>query len=346
MTPVALCTLECLEALRDRSADVAARRERRHRIIATALPVVPLLAWYAFHFHRTGFVFGNPEFLRYNATAILSLYRVALSLWHRLLHLTVHMNMFVATLSTAAALLMPVLPARQTKWPGRAAGVAIAVVLGSNLVAFSVLGGALLTRYLLPLYPLYLLLCVAEWRRRARVWWAIAALTAAAFLAAIVINPPYAFAHEDNLTYRDMILLHQAAIQRIAQHFPGATVLTAWPADTELEHPDLGYTRTPIAAIAIANFSTGEVLKAAAHPGTFDTALLFSTKWAPPSGSVDFGRANQPADTRFFDFHRDLEPAEAAALLHGTIVWEAHRRGEWVAILRFPRARNASLRRP
>ena len=35
-------------------------------------PVLPLAAWYAYHFHATGFVFGNPEFLRYNATANLS----------------------------------------------------------------------------------------------------------------------------------------------------------------------------------------------------------------------------------------------------------------------------------
>jgi hypothetical protein len=197
------------------------------------------------------------------------------------------------------------------------------------------------------MYPLVLLLCVAEWQRRLRPWYALAALSAAAFLAGIWINPPYAFAPEDNLTYRDMIVLHQRAIATIAQRWPQATVLTAWPAFSELERPELGYTAHPIKAVAIQNFSLAEIEKAAADPGAYDTALLFSTKWAPPPGAVDLSRLNQPgrpnSDARYFDFHEDLRPAEAAALLHGELVWQAHIRGEWVAILRFPRIENAAL---
>ena len=40
------------------------------------------------------------------------------------------------------------------------------VIIAANVLLFSVLGGALLTRYLLPLYPLVLLLCVNTFRRR------------------------------------------------------------------------------------------------------------------------------------------------------------------------------------
>jgi hypothetical protein len=220
---------------------------------------------------------------------------------------------------------------------------AIAVILLANWIAFSVLGGALLTRYLLPMYPLVLLVCVAEWQRALRGWGWLAALSAVAFLAGIWVNPPYAFAPEDNLTYRDMIVLHQRAIGMIAQKWPQATVLTAWPANSELERPELGYTKAPIRAVAIQNFSMEQVEKAAGDPGAYDTALLFSTKWAPPPGRVDLGRRNQPADARYFDFHEDLRPAEAAAILHGELVWQASIRGEWVAILRFPRIVDAGL---
>ena len=174
---------------------------------------------------------------------------------------------------------------------------AITVVLGANWIAFSILGGALLTRYLLPMYPLILLVCVATWRRHLHRWWLIAALSAAAFLAGIWINPPYAFAPEDNLTYRDMVVLHQRAISLIAQKWPKATVLTAWPANSELERPELGYTKQPIKAFAIQNFSMAEMEKAASDPGDYDTALIFSTKWAPPAGRVDLSRHNQAADT-------------------------------------------------
>ena len=83
--------------------------------------------------------------------------------------------------------------------------------------------------------------------------------------------------------------------------------------------------------------------QAAQDPGAYDTALLFSTKWEPPTGKINLGRSNQKSDTKYFDFHHDLSPAEAAALLHGEVVWQAHRKGEWAAVLRFPRAVNASL---
>jgi 4-amino-4-deoxy-L-arabinose transferase-like glycosyltransferase len=213
----------------------------------------------------------------------------------------------------------------------------ITVVLIANWIAFSILGGALLTRYLLPMFPLVLLVCVAEWQRHVRPWGWLAALSAAAFLCGLWINPPYAFAPEDNLTYRDFVVLHQRAVALIAQNWPQATVLTVWPATSELERPELGYTKFPIKAFAIQNFSIDEIQKAAADPSDYDTALLFSTKWAPPGGVLDLTdhRASE-SDTRYFDFHEDLSPVEAAALLHGEIVWQARSHGEWVAILRFP----------
>ena len=36
------------------------------------LPLLPLALWLAYHYHRTGYVFGNPEFFRYNVEATLS----------------------------------------------------------------------------------------------------------------------------------------------------------------------------------------------------------------------------------------------------------------------------------
>src|SRR5947209_7302933 len=154
------------------------------------------------------------------------------------------MNMFVPIGCTVAALFMPRL-ADRTRLP-RAIWNPIAIILLANWIAFSVLGGALLTRYLLPMYPLILLVCVSIWQRHLRPWYLLAGLSAAAFLCGIWINPPYAFAPEDNLTYRDMIVLHQRAIAMIAKQWPQATVLTAWPANSELQRPELGYTKRPI----------------------------------------------------------------------------------------------------
>ncbi len=345
ITPIALALLEIVFAARNRNrSDGEAPRFLRLHLDWTAallIPILPLIAWYAYHRARTGFTFGNPEFLRYNATANLGPYRIVLSLWHRVLHLTTHMNLFVATGCTLAALLMPSIPGRGRL--SRAVMTALAVILAANLLEYSILGGALLTRYLLPIYPLVLLLCVIEWRIHLRHWPGLAALTAAAFLAGIWINPPYAFAPEDNLTYRDMIVLHQKAVAIIAARFPAATVLTAWPGTQELGRPELGYTTHLIPTIPIKNFSLEEMQLAAADPGAYDVAFLFSTKWEPRAGAANLGRASESTDQKYFDFHHDLRPAEAARLLHGDIVWQQFHNGEWAAVLHFPRSVNASL---
>ena len=307
--------------------------------IALAFPLLPLILWYAFHHHVTGFTFGNPEFLRYNATANLSPVRILLSLWHRLVHLFFHMDMWVPVACTLA--ILPIKPEPSKPSLSRKTLTALAFIVAANAIAFSILGGALLTRYLLPMYPLILLVCVASWRSRLKPWPALAALSAAGFLAALFLNPPYSFAPEDNLTYRDFITLHQRAIRLIDHDFPYATVLTAWPATTELEHPDLGYTNRPIRITPINNFSLAEIQKAAQDPGSFDTALIFSTKWVPPGNRLT--RRTEQSDSKYFDFHRDLSPEEIAQMLHGQVVWQAQSHGEWAAILRFPRSNEARL---
>ena len=73
ITPVALAIWETFLYLRDRNL-----RSHLGWIAALLAPILPLAAWYAYHYHRTGFVFGNPEFLRYNATANLDAHRIAL----------------------------------------------------------------------------------------------------------------------------------------------------------------------------------------------------------------------------------------------------------------------------
>jgi 4-amino-4-deoxy-L-arabinose transferase-like glycosyltransferase len=341
VTPFALALWEIFLICRSRNP----RQRRFHALWIAALlsPILPLIAWYAYHRYRTGFIFGNPEFLRYNATANFGVNRLLLALWHRLLHLTTHMNMFVPVTCAIAALLIPITSSspRQTV-PRRAFG-AIAIVLIANWIVFSVLGGALLTRYLLPMYPLVLLLCIAVWRHHLKQWIWLAALSAIAFLCGIWINPPYAFAPEDNLTYRDMIVLHLQAIHLIERQYPQATVLSAWPATAEMSRPELGYARAPIRTVPLENFSFDQMQKAVADPGAYDTALIFSTKWEPPANRLNLGKPNEQADAKYFDFHHDLTPHEVAALLHGTVVWQNRRKGVWAAVLRFPRAVDAQL---
>jgi 4-amino-4-deoxy-L-arabinose transferase-like glycosyltransferase len=300
-------------------------------LAALAFPALPLFGWYLYHRAKTGFMFGNPEFLRYNATANLSPLRVLLSLRHRLVHLTIHMNLFVPVLATLAVLLLP--SAENKPFLRRSAVRLLLFLLITQWIAFSVLGGALLTRYLLPAYPLVLILCVAVWKSRVRWWPAIAALSLLGFAIGCEVNPPYPFAPEDNLAYRDMIVLHQHAIREMQRRYPGATVLTAWPVAADLQKPELGYVKTPMQTVEIQNFTAEEVAKAAANAGAYDTALVFSTKYDPPPGGLSLGSDR----SGFYDNYRDLRPAEIARALGGTVVWQEERKGQWAAVLAFPR---------
>ena len=221
--------------------------------------ILPLAGWYAYHYAKTGFLFGNPDILRYNAEATLTPLRILAAFGHRILHLTAHMNLFVPVLMAFAALLLTPRPDAEGQRPRhRLPGLVllrILLLLLANALLFSVLGGALLTRYLLPMYPLVLLVAVTAFYRRVPYWHGLALLSAAAFLAGLFINPPYGFAPEDNLAYAHVVRMHQAGIAQLTKLYPGATVLTAWPVTDELTKPELGYVKQPWDVCAIDDFS-------------------------------------------------------------------------------------------
>ena len=345
VTPIAISLWEIYLALRAPDQD---RRGHLRTALLLLLPPATLVGWYAYFRHRTGFIFGNPEFLHYNATSTLTPLRILLALVHRILQLTAHMNMFVPVLCMLGAMLL--LPLAEPDGHPRpriapANQAILYIVMAANILFFSVLGGALLTRYLLPLYPLVLLLCVSTFYRRVPYWWGLVALTAAAFVIGLFVNPPYKFAPEDNLNYADVIRLHQQGIRQIVTRFPGATVLTAWPGTDELTKPELGYVKKPLPVVAIPNFSLPEIQKAAASAQDFSVGFTFSTKYDPPRQWLNLGARNEAFDARFFDFHRDLEPNAIAHLLQGKIVWWEERQGEWAAVLHFNRPQVASLQR-
>jgi 4-amino-4-deoxy-L-arabinose transferase-like glycosyltransferase len=365
LQPATLAALELYLYLRTRTSNKAVARAHLRWLAALTFPLLPLIAWYAYHHAVTGFTFGNPEYLRYNATANLTLGHVFTSLRYRFLHLFWQRNIWLPILLALACLLLPrrnTTPTPKTCHPESSAKdplfelanplpptpysllptPCITLLILSNWLAFSILGGALLTRYLLPIYPLILLVCFATWRKRTRLWPLLTALTAIAFISALWLNPPTSFAPEDNLTYRDMIVVHQQAIDYVATHYPDATVLTAWPVAADLYNPFLGYVTTPIRATSIEDFTLPEIQKAAQRPGDYDTAIVFTTHFTTPSFRHWLLTHPTTRQGREFAATRDLTPQEIARLLHGTVIAQWDRHGEWSAVLRFPRSYDAS----
>jgi 4-amino-4-deoxy-L-arabinose transferase-like glycosyltransferase len=311
--------------------------------------VLPLASWYGWHYLKTGFLFGNPEFLRYNAQANIDPLRILAAFGHRILHLTAHMNLFVPVLMTVAALLLE--PRPDADGHDRAAIPApaqrrIFILLLVNALVFSVLGGALLTRYLLPMYPLVLLVAVTAFYRRVPFWPGLAALSAGAFVLGLFINPPYGFAPEDNLAYAHVVRLHEAGIAQLNRRYPGSTVLTAWPMTDELTRPELGYLKTPYEVYRLEDFTEGQIARAAAEPEMYSAALVFSTKYDPPSPLLSLGAKSEAMDERYFGLHHDLPPEAIAIELHGTLEWKKEDEGQWIALIRFNRQFEAAAKIP
>ena len=300
------------------------------------VPVLPLALWYAYHYAQTGFVFGNPEFFRYNVQATLHPLRVILALLLRVWQLLAYFGLYLLTISCLLAMrLAPIEESDGRSRPRIDVNVQTQFLAITTLyvVILSVIGGAVLARYMLPVVPLVILVCVSTIWRRVRPWKTVIAIVALAFASGLVLNPPYAFAPEDNLAYRDYIRLHQQAETFLQARFPRAHVLTAWPASDELTQPYFGYVPRPMQVVQIADFTAERLLSAADARSRFDVALVFSTKYQPPPNILDRWQSWQEWKARYFGFHRDLTPEVAASVLGGNLVYVKYQRGQWVGII-------------
>jgi hypothetical protein len=274
------------------------------------LACVPLALWFAYHRARTGYTLGNPEYFRYNVESTLNLARILDTTWRRLGHVTTHMNLWALTLAGLAAMFLK---------PRRDGGVErpridvpvqllFATLILAHVAALSVVGGAVLARYMLPVLPLVVLVWVSTLWRRVPAWPLAVALVCAAFVYRAEVNPSYGFPWEENLAYRDFVLLHRDAARFLEAERPDARILTSWPATDELRNPYYGYTTRPLKVVTADNFLRPELERAAARKAEYDVAFLYST-------------------------HGGLELEEAARLLGARVVFQQHRKGQWVAVV-------------
>ncbi len=338
LAPVALLAWELIKMWRD----IGRNPSRNSRLLALLVPLVPLILWYAYHFHRTGFVFGNPEFLRYNVQTTIHPMRILLAFGLRLWQVLGYMGMFLLTLAAILALLRP--PVRdngneRTRIALDTQFAFLAVILAYVFV-MSVIGGAELARYMLPALPLVILIFISTLRRRLRRWRAAVAMVALGFAVSLFVNPNYGFSLEDNLAYRDYIQLHQRAETFLEAGYPTARVLTAWPANDEIGHPYLGYVTRPMKVLRIEDFTIEQLSAAAQMRSDFDLALVFSTKYQPPHPWFENWAQWQQWKTEYFGYHRDLPPSAASRILDGEVIYEESRGGQWVGIVA-PRAEKA-----
>jgi hypothetical protein len=308
----------------------------RQRIVSLLIPVLPLAVWYLHHYARAGYVFGNPEFFRYNVSATLSPVRFLLALAMRLWQISGYLHLWMLTVPTLLAM-WTLRPLHDSNADRPRIGIPVQmvfyVVILAYVVTMALIGGAVLARYMLPVVPLVIILCVSTLWRRLSFWPAAVACVGLALVSAWFWNPPYGFSPEDNLAYRDYVALHEDGERFLEARYPMARVLTAWPASDEIARPWLGYTTRPMRVVRIEDFSLDQVLSAADVRSKYEVALVFSTKYEPGPKPWDRWRTWTALKSRFFGFHRDLPPAAAAQILGGHVVFSEQRQGQWIAVI-------------
>src|SRR5256885_2228600 len=184
ITPLALACWDAGLALRSR-ADRWSSRDDLWRAGLLLLSLLPVTLWFLYYHHRTGYFFGNPEYFRYNVGSTLTPVRVFLSFVRRIWQLLGYMGMLLLTLFASYAMSLPALKddGVERQRISLAAQYRMGVVILAHMIVFSLLGGAVLARYLLPAASLLILIWVSTLRRRLS-WW-IAAVGVALLVIAV-----------------------------------------------------------------------------------------------------------------------------------------------------------------
>ncbi|HET7105457.1 MAG TPA: glycosyltransferase family 39 protein [Candidatus Acidoferrum sp.] len=331
IAPCAVLAVDLILALLDRKQSIGASiRSELRKAIPLLLPFLALVAWFAWLHHVSGTIFGDPFYVRYNLEGAARPTRIFLAAVQHLWHLLGFLNLFILTAVTAiifvarSRFLAPDAPRQNTRsW------VIFAMLTVGYVVMLSIVGGVTLARYLLPVYPLIFLACVAAIASRVKWWPAIAGLTAAAFVVGLFpYTDRYLFRRDDNLAYLDYVALHQAAIASF-DNGQKWRVASAWPASDELSMPWLGYSKTPLDAAEIDSFTRDDLLAAGQKRPQY--ILMF------PRGACKaenpFQRAHGPQGN-YFRGTQDLSPDEVAGLMNARVIYRAQSRCDWVAVLK------------
>lgn len=296
---------------------------RRREALWFLAPCAALAAWLALLYRETGTPFGNAEFTRYNLYYPWHPVRLGTTLLRRLHYL------FVADfhwIGTAAI----VLAWRRTRLFASRAWRVAWLLVAAHVVVLTALGGAALERYLLPVLPVVYAAMAASMAllgRRAR-FTAMAAL-GAGLVAGIFWNPPYPFPPENNLAFTDFVRLHQQAAAFLEERHQGRPVATAWPLSSALRRPDLGYVDRCRPVRELADFRRASV--AGVNWNRTPVFVLFSRTWDPPWSLMRWGPVRAVWE-RYWDYERDITPAEVQAGLPLELVRRWERRGQWIEV--------------
>jgi 4-amino-4-deoxy-L-arabinose transferase-like glycosyltransferase len=236
-----------------------------------SIPLLALLSWLWVLHYKTGSWFGNQAFVAYNLRYPLDPMRFLLALARRLYYIFIGSGHVIGTLAVCRAVgRMPLFSERA--W--RIAGLFVA----AHVLLFSLIGGAVLERYLLPALPVVYIAFAISFQalhRRTR------RLATAALMACLAVsnfmNPVYSFPFENNLAFVSFVQLERDAAEAIEPR--RGLVATAFPVADALRNPDFGFVNTARQVAAIGDFSPPEIEKLKRISP--DLVVVYDRAWDP-----------------------------------------------------------------
>ena len=296
---------------------------RRKDALVFVAPLVALAIWLAVLWHETGYLFGNPGYTHYNLTYALHPVRVTVSVLRRLYFLFVADFRWVG----AAALLYSL--CNTDVFRGRAWRIVFIVGVVQTLLV-TLLGGAALERYLLPVLPV--LYCgYAAGFSSIPIRWRVPAVAVlgAGLVSGWFLNPAFPFPYENNLALVDFVRLHQEAARYLERHYAEETIYTAWPLTGALQRPAFGYVDRPMAVRETSDLRARTLLQLAGDRPR--VLVLYSRTWEPEWGVLRF-RWVVRFLTRYYEYGPDLTREEVRSVLHLEPAARWERGGQWVEV--------------
>lgn len=291
------------------------------------LPALALGIWLLALKSTTGHLFGNEEFTHYNIAFQFHPIRLPVTIVRRVFYLLVDNYHLLGTLVIAFAILRTQV-FNKYSWKV----VALTAVLQTVLV--SVLGGAALERYLMPVIPLFYIAVAGALSVVApRIRITVSVIMAAGLMSAILINSPFTYPYENNAAFVSFVRLQQQAARYVETELPGHTVVSAWPFPDALRRPEFGFVRNPVPVRAIADFDPQTVMALA---GNIDVLVVYSRTWEAKWGVLQAAWIRRFLETYYF-YKPQITSEEIQRDLGLTPVARWEERDQWIQIYTHPR---------
>ncbi len=302
-------------------AAMLARKDWK-RALFFAPSFIALALWLMLLHSKTGYWLGNPGFAHYNIEYALNPIRAFFSLIRRAYYL------FFAEFRWIGTLVLLLTARRCAIFRSRPWRLTLLVSFATFLLV-SILGGAELERYLLPVLPVFYI-AVSIGLSRLRKWTGLALATAliAGLAANLFWNPPYPFPYENNYAMVDFVRLQQAAAAYTELTFGNRAIATAWPFSAALRSPDYGYVSHKLKVIETGDFHLSSLQ--ALPPTSYGVLIIYTRTWMPRTGIIALPFARRFL-SQFYNWEPEATPADCEMMgLEPRASWV--RRGQEITV--------------